>query len=120
MAIRKCPRCLAVVPAGEAAAYSDTLVCPGCQSPLEVAGISRHVAIWPAMAVGAFVWTLTSDSSGSLGWAAPVLYSFLAFGATAGLLTMFLADLRGREAGSDAPVNAGSHGGGHGGARGHH
>lgn len=114
MAIRKCPWCLAVVSAGETAAYSDTLVCPGCQSPLEVAGISRHVAIWPAIAAGAFVGTLSSNNSGSLGWAAPVLYSFLAFGATAGLLTMFLADLRGREAVPSPPAQAAGPSGGHG------
>ncbi len=112
MAIRKCPKCLAVVPAGEAAAYSDALVCPGCGGPLEVAGISRHVAVWPALAAGAAAWMFTGESAGMLGWAAPVLYSFLAFSVCAGVLTMFLADLRVREAPPEPHAGA-SGGSGH-------
>ena len=115
MAIRKCPKCLAVVPPGETAANSDALVCPGCQGPLEVAGISRHVAIWPALAAGFGAWTLTTGDPGMLGWVKPVLYPFLAFSFTAGIITMFFADLRPREAAPEPVLDPGA---GHG--RSHH
>lgn len=99
MAIRKCPQCLSQVSPGVAAAFSDSIVCPGCKAPLEVAGVTRHLAIWAGLAAGIakYYWIkkLLPLDQMSLGWVLPVLSAFLAFSVTAAVVTMF-ADLRNR------------------------
>lgn len=119
MAIRKCPQCLTKVSPGAAAAFSDSIVCPNCKAPLEVAGVTRHIAIWLGLATAAFkYWAfkkfLPLDQT-SLGWALPVLAAFLSFSFTAALVTLF-ADLRNRVP-EPEPVAATT---GHGHGRGHH
>ncbi len=94
MAVRKCPKCLAVIPAGESAAYSDSVECSHCKTRLEVSEGSRMLATWLGLGAGYLVWRLTLGSGGMLGWALPILYSFLAFSVVAALSTMFSADLR--------------------------
>ncbi len=94
MSARTCPHCQAVIPAGESAAYSDGVECPKCKTRLEVARGSRLLATWLGLAAGYVVWRLTRGSGGMLGWALPVLYSFLAFSFISALGTMFTADLR--------------------------
>lgn len=116
MAARKCPQCLAVVPMSHAAAFTDSIECPGCKSPLEVAGVSRHLAIWAGLLAGLLAWRLTSGVVGTFGWVVPVIVSFLAYSLIAALGTMFTADLRLRppEPVAEAVSDAGhGHGGGH-------
>lgn len=124
MAIRKCPQCLTKISPGVAAAFSDSIVCPGCKAPLEVAAASRHIAIWAglAVAVAKYVaikkfWPLDQMS---LGWALPVLAAFLAFSVTSAVLLAVFADLRNRvpEPQPEALPSTG-HAAGHGHA-GHH
>lgn len=121
MAIRKCPQCLTQISPGIAAAFSDSIVCPNCKATLEVAGSTRHLAIWAGLAVGigkyyAVKSVLPLDQM-SLGWAFPVVAAFLAFSVTSAIVTMF-ADLRNRAPEPD-PV-AVSAGGGHGHSSSHH
>jgi hypothetical protein len=116
VAVRRCPKCLAVIPAGEPAAYSDAMECPSCKTSLEVAAGSRMLATWMGLGAGFVVWRLTRGSAGMLGWALPVLYSFLAFSFVSALATMFTADLRIKPVEPAAePLQApgGSHGSAH-------
>ena len=115
MAVRKCPQCLVVIPAGEALAYSNALKCPGCGRALEVADGSRHVATLAGMLAAVLVWRLTSGGQGTWAWVLPVVYAIVAFGVIAPLALAFSADLRLKpEAPPEEPVVA-SHGSGHGG-----
>jgi len=105
MAARQCPNCLTMVPAGEIAARSYDLVCPGCQRPLEVSDFSRNLASFGALAAAALVWYFAAarfarDAS-ALGWIMPILYSYLTLSVVAPLLLILLADLR---LGSEAPA----------------
>jgi len=115
VAVRKCPQCLAVIPAGESAAYSDSIECPHCKARLEVAHGSRLLSTWLGLLVAYAVWRLTRHSGGMLGWALPVLYAFLAYSVVSALGVMFSADLRMRPAQPDSePVHAPSaHGAAH-------
>ena len=119
MAVRKCPQCLATIPAGEALAYSNSMECPGCKSRLEVAGASRHIATIAGLLAGLLTWRLTGGSSGTFGWFVHVALAILAFGIVAPLTLAFSADLRLKpEAPPEEPVVA-SPGGAHG-HGGHH
>jgi hypothetical protein len=98
VAARQCPNCLAMVPAGQIAAHSYDLVCPGCQRPLEISDFSRNLAVLIALAAAMLVWVaaskrFSSDTS-ALGWIMPILYSYLTLGIVAPLLLILLADLR--------------------------
>lgn len=120
MAVRKCPQCLAMIPAGDALAYSNSMECPGCKSRLEVADGSRHIATLAGLLAGLLVWRLTAGGESLLEQVLPVVYAILAFGIVAPLTLAFSADLRLRpEAPPDEPVAA-SHGGAHGHGGGHH
>ncbi len=96
MAVRKCPYCLAVVPASQVVVYSNDLECPGCRRPLEVARVSRYVSVWLGLAAGAAVWYWDARSTGNeeLGWVLPVVYAFLAFSIVASVVLMLTGDLR--------------------------
>jgi len=123
VAIRKCPYCLKVVPAGTVVAHSYDLVCPGCGRPLEVAGVSRNLAIAAGLAAGAAVYFFAArNASGEmLGWLLPMVYGFLALSIVAPLVLMLTADLRLKpEEAIPLMVHeepAAGHGGGH---AGHH
>jgi hypothetical protein len=108
LAIRKCPSCLTVVPAGKVVAFSNDLVCPGCHRPVGISPVSRDFAIAAALVVAAAVWRWSAGRAGDslLGWALPIVYAFLAFGVVAPLVLMASADLRLREA---APVPPETH-----------
>ena len=120
MAIRRCPNCLTVVPAGTVAAHSYDLACPGCQRPLEIAGVSRNLAVAAGLAAGAAVYYFAAKRSGGemLGWLLPLVYSFLALSIVALLALMITADLR-LKAVEDLPIAAhaaepaAGHGGSH-------
>jgi hypothetical protein len=75
-------------------ALSDGMVCPHCQTRLEVAGGSRMIATAAGLVVAWIVWRVTRDSTNMLGFALPVLLSFLAFGIVSPLVLMFTAALR--------------------------
>lgn len=96
MAIRKCPYCLTVAPAGEVVAYSNDLVCAGCRRPLEISPLSRNLAVAAGLAAGAAIYSLASKpaAGGMLGWVLPLVYGFLALSAVAPLVLMLSADLR--------------------------
>jgi hypothetical protein len=98
MAARQCPNCLTMVPAGEIAARSYDLVCPGCQRPLEISDFSRNLAAFGALAAAALVWVFAaarfSRDASALGWIMPILYSYLTLSVVAPLLLILLADLR--------------------------
>ena len=111
MDIRKCPQCLAVVPAGRILAQSNDIECPGCKRPLEISAASRSIAMLAGLAAAALVWRLTRASGGMLGWALSVLYAFLGFSLISALALILLADLRSKpeEPVGEPEHNAASH-----------
>jgi hypothetical protein len=121
VAVRICPHCRTEIPAPEAVARSNDIVCPKCGTRLEVASGSRTISSLAGLVAGAIAWKLSSDAPGDLGAVLPTLYAFLAFGIVSPLVLMFTANLRNAPAAPVAtPAHAAdSHGtGGHGG--GHH
>lgn len=115
MAIRKCPQCLNTVSPGVAAAYSDTMECPKCKTPLEVATVTRMIAIWAGLAAAFTTWVWVRENQGLLGWALVVLLPFLMFSVISAFVTMMTADLRKREVRTmPEPVADPGHGSGHG------
>jgi hypothetical protein len=107
VAARQCPNCLTMVPAGEVAARSYDLTCPGCRRPLEISDFSRNLAAFGGLAAAALVWCFAavrfSRDASALGWIMPVLYSYLTLSVVAPLLLILLADLRQK---SEAPAPA--------------
>jgi len=103
------------IAAGAAVAYSDSLECPNCKTPLEVSVGSRVVATALGLLSAWLVWRLTRWSGGMLGWVLPMVYAFFAYSVVAPLALMFFADLVKRQAqpvAEAAPVTA-AHGTGH-------
>ena len=122
MAVRMCPHCKTEIPALEAAAQSDSIVCPKCGARLEVSSGSRMIASLWGLAAGTIVWRASSGLSGDLGGVLPTLYAFLAFGIVSPLALMVTASLRKAptapapepaHASSADEHGAGGHGGGH-------
>jgi len=87
-----------MVPAGKVAAYSNDLVCAGCEKPLEISDFSRNLAAFAALVAAFLVWWLASasfsNSTSALGWVLPVVYSYLALSIVAPIALILLADLR--------------------------
>jgi DNA-directed RNA polymerase subunit RPC12/RpoP len=94
VAARMCPHCGKTVPATRVIALSDGMECPHCQTRLEVGNGSRMIATAVGLGVAWIVWRVTRDSTNILGFALPVLLSFLAFGIVSPLVLMFTASLR--------------------------
>lgn len=94
MAARKCPMCLKAVPAGHVVAYSDGMDCPGCGRRLEVSLGSRYLASLAGIAAGVLAWRQSDPAQGEMGFAAAVLWAFLAYSVVAPLVLMIIADLR--------------------------
>ena len=98
LAARQCPNGMTMIPAAKIAVNSNGLVCPGCQRPLEISGLSRNLASFIGLGVGTVVWWFTSAhfsrNSSALGWVLPVLYGYLALSIVSPLALIFLADLR--------------------------
>jgi len=71
MSARQCPNCFAFVPPGAIVAYSYDLICPTCQSPLEISALSRNLAAFTGLVAGGIVWWLAnahySQQPGALG-----------------------------------------------------
>jgi hypothetical protein len=123
VAVRICPHCKTEIPAPEAAAHSNDIVCPKCGTHLEVAPGSRTISTLCGLAAGAIAWRFSSGSTSDLGGVLPALYAFLAFGIVSPLVLMFTANLRNAPLvpvpePAHAPASAGHDAGGHGG--GHH
>lgn len=102
--------CLKEVAAGHVVAYSDGMDCPGCGQRLEVSLGSRYLASLAGIAAGVLAWRQSDPTSGMLGFALAVLYTFLAYSVVAPLALMLIADLRVK---AEEPVAAAGHGGGH-------
>jgi hypothetical protein len=94
LAIRMCPHCGNTVPAARVVALSDGMECPHCQTRLEVASGSRMIAVAVGLIAAFLVWRVSRDSTNIVGFALPVLLSFLAFGIVSPLVLMFTAALR--------------------------
>jgi hypothetical protein len=114
MAARKCPQCLAVIPAAHVVAYTDGIDCPGCKTRLEVSAASRFLATAVGLLAAVVVWREVPQSgTGTYGWVLPVVYAIFAFSLVTPLMLMAFADLRNKP---PEPVQSADHG--HGG--GHH
>ena len=123
MAIRMCPHCGKTVAAGLAVAFSDGLVCPHCQTRLQVTDGSRMIAVAVGLVAAWIAWWATRASTNILGFALPVLFSFLAFGIVSPLVLMFTATFRiapGAPVFEAVPAHGSHAPGGHGQAGGHH
>ncbi len=97
MAVRKCPNCGAVMPAGSVAVYSYDLVCANCQHPLAISELSRNVAAFAGLAAGVTAWWIVTlrfaDGHVALGWVWPVILAYLAASVVAAVTLMFVANL---------------------------
>jgi len=115
MAVRKCPHCLAVIPAPQVVAYTDGIDCPGCKARLEVATASRFLATATGLLAAIVVWRLSPPGAGTYGWVLPVVYAIFAYSLIAPLMLMAFADLRNRppEPVAEPVHSAGSSHGGH-------
>ncbi len=113
---RVCPMCQKKVPAGLVVAYSDTLECPHCHSPLRLADSSRILGAFFALAVGLLVWSYTAPGTGNMGWVLPTVYTFLAYSAAYAVYLMATGEVVSRAAEPEpVPVSVAvsGHGGGH-------
>jgi len=94
VAVCVCPHCKTEIPAPEVAAHSDSVVCPKCETRLEVATGARTISSLCGLAAGAIAWRLSIGSTGDLGGVLPTLYAFLAFGIVSALALMVTANLQ--------------------------
>jgi hypothetical protein len=94
MAASKCPMCLKAVPAGFVVAYTNGMDCPGCGQRLEVSLGSRYLASLAGIGAGVLAWRQSDPTQGEMGFAAAVLWTFLAYSAVTPLVLMLIADLR--------------------------
>ena len=116
MAARVCPMCQRKVAAGLVVAYSDTLECPQCKSPLRLADSSRIIGAFFALAVGLLVWGYFAPGVGNMGWALPAVYAFLAYSVSYAIYLMATGEIVSRPADpTPAAVSSAAqgHGGGH-------
>jgi|SRR5580658_711564 hypothetical protein len=95
---RKCPNCFSTVPATKVVVYTNDLVCPTCNSPLQVSALSRNISAFAALIVAAIVYVKSSahysQHPGALGWVLPVLFAFLAYSIAAPLVLALVAELQ--------------------------
>src|SRR5271156_7083032 len=109
MAVKKCPTCGAMMPAGSVAVYSYDLVCASCQQPLAISELSRNLAAFAGLTAGAIAWWIVTlryaGQPGALGWVWPVFLGYLAASVVAAVTLMFVADLELSD-GDPAPQSA--------------
>lgn len=105
MSVRRCPSCLAVVPAGEVLADSYDLVCPACQQPLQLSAASHDLSIAAGLVAAWAVWHFMTKYAGGgmLGWVLPIVCAYLALSVVSPLVLILSGDLRLRAV---APVHA--------------
>jgi hypothetical protein len=98
-------------------AYSDSLECPNCHSPLRLADSSRITGAFFGLAVGFLVWSYAAPGDGNMGWVTPIVYSFLAYSVAYVIYLMAFGEIGTRTAEPEAlpvaAVAAPGHGGGH-------
>jgi hypothetical protein len=99
--------CLKAVTPGHVVAYSDGMECPGCGRRLEVSLGSRYLASLAGIVAGVLAWRQSNPAQGEMGFAAAVLWAFLAYSVVAPLVLMLIADLRVKE---EEPVAEPAHG----------
>jgi hypothetical protein len=102
------------VPASLAAAYSDSLECPHCHSPLRVSDATRVIGAFMALLVGWLVYSFTSGKATPVPWLLPEVYSILAYSFAFALYVMLAADMVMRPAEAPEPVIADAHAPAHG------
>jgi hypothetical protein len=114
---RNCPTCLAVLPANQLLASSNNLQCPACGTPLEISAFSRNLSALIALISAAVVWRISTGHyaahEGTLGWALPVLFSYLTYSVVAPIVLIFTGDLHPREAEALPPEPGPAHGAHH-------
>jgi hypothetical protein len=114
---RNCPTCFAVVPANKLLAYSNSLECPACGTPLEISAFSRNLSVLIALVCAVIVWRISvahyASHEGGLGWALPVLFSYLAYSVVALIVVIFAGDLHPREVEARPAEAAPAHGAHH-------
>jgi hypothetical protein len=113
---RSCPHCKSEISLPIVAAYSNDVVCPKCETRLEVSSESRTLSSLAGLLAGAIVWKLSEGGDGNLHAVAPTLYAFLAFGIVSPLALMFTARLQNAPeiaVAEPAHSSAAPHGGGH-------
>jgi hypothetical protein len=95
---RKCPNCMAAVPATKVIPYSNNIVCEPCKSRLEISGFSRNISAFVSLIVAFIIFRITSayysQMQSSLGWVFPVLFAYLAYSIAAPMVLLFIADLQ--------------------------
>lgn len=95
---RKCPNCMAAVPAAKVLPYSNNIVCEPCNSRLEISGFSRNISAFMGLIVAFIIFRMTSayfsQMQSSLGWVFPVLFAYLAYSIAAPAVLLFIADLQ--------------------------
>lgn len=95
---RKCPNCMAAVPATKVLPYSNNIVCDPCNSRLEISGFSRNISAFVGLIVAFIVFRMSSayysEINASLGWVFPVLFAYLAYSIAAPTALLFIADLQ--------------------------
>jgi len=104
-------------------AFSDGFDCPHCETRLEVDTGSRMVAVTVGLIAATLAWWATRESTNILGFALPVLLSFLAFGIVSALMLTFVSRFRIAPAVvvlEPAPAHGGHGAGAHDHAGGHH
>jgi len=114
VAVRICPHCKTEIPAPEAAAYSNGMVCPKCGARLEVTSGSRTISSFCGLVAAGIAWRASSGMSGDLGGVLPTVYAILAFGIVSPLVLMVTANLRNAPAvpapeAAHAPSSGGHH-----------
>lgn len=114
MAARKCPMCMAKVPAGHTVAYTDGMTCGGCGAKLEISMASRYLATLAGIAAALIAWRLSYPSAKMLGWVLPAVYAIVAYGVVSPIAQMLIADLVVKEEEPETePAHAGRRGGHH-------
>ncbi|HXW54122.1 MAG TPA: hypothetical protein VEJ67_00105 [Candidatus Cybelea sp.] len=95
---RKCPHCFAVFPAKKVLAYLNDLDCASCGTPLEISALSRNLSCFVGLVCAAVTWRASAAyygaHPGALGWALPVLFSYLTYSVAAALTLILTGDLR--------------------------
>src|ERR1700735_2448279 len=98
MSARQCPNCFAFVPPGPIVAYSYDLICPTCQSPLEISALSQNLSAFIGLSAGGIDWWLAnahySEHAGALGGGLRALFGHRAFSVVAALVLILPADLK--------------------------
>jgi len=90
---RACPLCFGRVPRSRILTQSEDLVCPTCQTPLELSRVSRVVGATAGLFAGFAAEQIAFGATPANNWVLPVVEAILAYGIGSALVLYFLADL---------------------------